>query len=139
MQPIRFIVMIAKVPLIPAGIVGLAVGCPATGQPVPDLAPAFENFDPGPAIDADLERKVPKIERRPAPLDTRLKIFSATPAASGRSSVAREVAINRQKPTRSIPINAASTKPSPAEASGQELAGVSPLVAIVGPNPNFDH
>ncbi len=56
MQPFRFLVMAAKVPLIPAGIAGYTVGAAAYGLEVPDFGPAFENFDPGPAIDADLER-----------------------------------------------------------------------------------
>jgi hypothetical protein len=95
MQPLRLIVMAAKVPLIPAGIVataGVVASENAAGRPMdfPDFGPAFANFDPGPAIDADLERSASrrsqKDDRAPAPMKSELKISRSTAATSARSS-----------------------------------------------------
>ncbi len=59
MQPLRFIVMVAKAPLILPAIGADAVGTQfaraygGSGE-FADYGKAFRDFDPGPAIDADL-------------------------------------------------------------------------------------
>ena len=104
MQPVRFIVMVAKVPLIPAGFLATAaiVGdnrAHGGNMEFPDFGPAFDNFDPGPAIDADLERMhprtIPKDERAPTPFKSDLRVTRAMPPSSGRTHTSMSIAYNR--------------------------------------------
>jgi hypothetical protein len=132
MQPLRFIVMAAKVPLIPAGMTGAAyvVGSEnLAGRPMefPDFGPAFENFDPGPAIDADLERRergnVPRDESRPSPPNTRLKITRANSASSVRSPGTGKTAMkNRERTALSIPIHSGTSLALPCAGGGLALS-----------------
>jgi hypothetical protein len=125
--------MAAKVPLIPAGFAA-TVGVVAWNNSwaaidpriesieFPDFAPAFDNFDPGPAIDADLERSkpqtAPKDERKPVPFKSELRATRATSASAGRAPTTLSIAFN---PTPKAPSSSSAQPPStaPAATNGQ--------------------
>ena len=90
MQPVRFLVMAAKIPTIPLGFAGClyVVGSEnAAGRPMamPDFRPAFENFDPLPAIERDLEiieaRRASRNSLPPLKMHTELQPMRVSSAA----------------------------------------------------------
>jgi hypothetical protein len=111
MQPPRVLAMAIKIPLIPAGMVGCAyaVGVSHGSARYPDFTEAFDHFDPGPAIDADLEQRERERELRrsrktaprtgskdefaPTPVRTELQI-SRTTAAAARPSLVGGLVLN---------------------------------------------
>jgi hypothetical protein len=84
MQPFRFIVIAAKIPCSLAGYPIIASHSVLTCQHVPDPGEFFANFDPGPAIDADLEGygplSIPTQEYAPEPIRTTVRPLNATSA-----------------------------------------------------------
>lgn len=147
MQPIRLIVMAAKVPILAASIPSMEgaialhnarewtyFGDRGNFLEFIDFTPAIENFDPGSAIDEDIFREGPNVvpvrQGAPSPIKSELRISRATPSAPGRKGEI-VVEFNRESKAPSKPPGKATVRNSVA-ATGKPLSDLDLMLICSG-------